>query len=453
MNCKIFVSTDEIKLSPAAPPVFVKNETAENNVVNIYSELRYQSVLGFGSALTDSSALCYGRMSAKTKREFINACFDNDKGLGYNFCRLHINSCDFSSEFYTYTDEGDDKLESFDISRDEKNIIPLLKAARRKNSGLKLYASPWSPPGWMKDTGIMEHGGKLLRRHYPTWAKYIVKYILEYKARGIDIFGLTVQNESMAAQTWESCEYSSAEQVIFVRDYLAAELQNAGLGEVKVMIWDHNKERVYDWTRDMLKIPGGSECIWGVAFHWYSGTHFDGLRFAYEAAPDKHFVASEFCFGGLREPNGGSKYYATWEQALKYAADMTGNFNNYMCASTDWNIMLDETGGPYHARGGGCMAPVQYDTRTDSFKLCDTYWAAAHFSKFVKRGAVRLGTTKWNESILVCAFENPDKSIVAIVTNTADKPLPVVLRMGDTAAEYIAPEKSITTIIIKGVRS
>lgn len=420
---------------------FELNPEAEYNVLNIYPQMKYQKVLGFGSAFTDSSALNFAAMSRKTQDEFIKLYFDKNDGLGLNFCRTHINSCDFSGEGYTYVTDDDKSLSTFSIKHDEENIIPMICRAKEACSDdLLLFCSPWSPPAFMKTTGDMLNGGRLKPEFHQSWADYFVKYIKAYEEHGIDFFGLTVQNEPMAAQTWESCRYNAEQTALFVRDYLYPTLKNAGL-DTKIFVWDHNKEHVLDWSEDIHKVNGAAEKIYGLAFHWYSGDHFDALRMAHELNPDKPLIESEFCVSFDRNPQ------KDWQNAMKYSYDIIGNFNNYTAAVTDWNMLLDEQGGPYHARVGGCGAMAHYDSKTDKLRLTKSYYAMAHFSKFVQRNAVRIGVSTFDRNICLTAFENPDKSVAAVILNFG-KAHKCTVRLNNYAAKLNLPEHSLTTLVI-----
>lgn len=440
MKNQVYFSNKTHRLKGLKPLEFEYNPTVEWNVLNIYPDLKFQKIQGFGGAFTSSSAENFGKMSDKTKEEFINLMFNKEKGLGYNFCRCTINSCDFSEKEYSYTKENDASLETFDISHDEQNIIPMIKSATEVSGELFLFASPWSPPAWMKDTGSMYEGGRLLKQYYPVWAEYFVKFIQEYAKKGVKISGITVQNEPMAAQTWESCIYTIEEQILFVRDFLKPAFVKAGLKDVKIMIWDHNKEHLYDCAKAVESIEGAKECVDGIAFHWYSGEHFDNIRFAHETSPELFLAASEFCFGGVNPD---------WRNALKYAYDMSGNFNNYMQASCDWNMVLDEKGGPYHARGSGCKAVIHYDTSSDSLKVMPHYYAVKHFSAFLENGAVRLGTSTFSNKISISAFLNPDDTVVAVIVSNESRIKNCSLRFGNYSAKISIKPKSIMTITIE----
>lgn len=440
MKNKVIISRETGKFKNAQPLVFEYKPTAEWQTLNIHTDLKFQKVYGFGGAFTDSSAINFNKMSDKTKSEFLTLMFDKQKGLGYNFCRCTINSCDFSADEYDYVKKDDTSLESFDISHDKHNIIPMIRAAANTAGELFLFASPWSPSAWMKDSGTMLEGGKLKKEMYPVWAQYYVKFIQEYEKNGVHVKGLTVQNEPMAVQTWESCVYTIEEQIVFVRDYLSPALKKAGLDDVKIMIWDHNKEHVYECARAIESIDGAKECIDGIAFHWYSGDHFDNLRFAHEASPDLFLAASEFCFGGT---------HGSWKNALSYATDISGNFNSFMNASCDWNLVLDENGGPYHARGNGCKAVIHYNTKDDTLSLRPHYYAVKHFSAFVQSGAVRLGTSSYSRNIMISAFLNPDGRYVAVITSNEKNDNNCILRFDNYAADITIPKKSIITVVIE----
>lgn len=438
MKNKVFVSDSKKQFQTAFSLEFEKKPDVEEKVLNIHSDLRFQKVQGFGGAFTDSAAVTFSKMSEKSKKKFIELAFDKEKGLGYNFCRTTINSCDFSEKEYTYVKNGDKTLETFDIAHDKENIIPMIKAAQEKSDDLFLFSSPWSPPAFMKDSGNMIQGGKLKKEMYSVWADYFVKFIKEYKKNGVKIDAVTVQNEPMAVQTWESCVYTIEEQILFATDYLYPAFEKAGL-DVKIAIWDHNKEHLYEVAKAIKADQKASERIFGIAFHWYSGEHYSELNFAHQTAPNMFLFASEFCMCGCD---------SNWRFGLKYAYDMSGNFNNFMNASCDWNILLDENGGPYHNRSTPCNAIVHYDTTKDKIMIMPQYYAVKHFSAFVKKGALRLGTSSWTDLIAISAFENPNGDIVAVITSLAEREFECNLRLGDYMAPISVKPKSITTVLL-----
>src|ERR1022692_2362120 len=232
--------TDEAEMD-AALPVSEKEE-----YIFVDPTKTFQTIVGIGGALTDASAETFYKLPADKQREILRAYFDPQKGIGYTLGRTHIHSCDFSSESYTYVKDGDKQLDSFDISHDLKYRIPFIKAAIAETGNhLTLFVSPWSPPAWMKDNDDMLHGGKLKPEYDESWARYYCKFIQAYEKAGVPIWGLTVQNEPLANQTWESCIYSAGEERDFVKNYLGPALWKDGLKDKKIIIWDHNRSLMY----------------------------------------------------------------------------------------------------------------------------------------------------------------------------------------------------------------
>ena len=438
-------SADMLKPSPAVD--FTAEDTQEMRVINLFPDLRYQEILGFGGAFTEASAYNFSKLSDENKRKVITACFDPEEGSGYTFCRTHIHSCDFALSRYTYVDEGDETLNSFSIDRDKQYILPFLKAAQAASKELWLFASPWSPPAWMKDSGALCRGGRLLERYYKTWAAYFARYLTEYRKLGVRFFGVTVQNEAKASQTWESCQYTAEEEGAFVHRYLRPALDAAGFSDVKIMIWDHNKERVFDRARDTFAYPGAKDDTWGIAYHWYSGDHFEGLRMAHDAFPDKPLILSEFCLEMPADETSVNPH-SGWDGLERYAHELIGDFNHYAAAVVDWNLILDETGGPYHDREAGCKAQIIADHRNATVTFEPIFYALRHFSKFIRRGARRIGSSAYTASVQAAAFQNPDGRLIAVVLNTAAREQEAYLRLnGSTAKVCIKPQSLMTFVI------
>ena len=436
---EMFVQKESVALVP--------DVETENLLINVYPQMIYQEVLGFGGSFTETSAYNFAQVSDDVKLKLAEAYFDKVKGIGINFCRTHIHSSDFSLAQYNYTKEGDVELKTFTIEQDRKYIIPMIKAAQKFTNDLLLFASPWSPPGWMKDSGKMIQGGKLLPEHYDTWARYMTRYFEEYKKEGIEFFGVTVQNEAKAIQTWESCVYSGTEEAVFAVKNLRPNLDKSGFKDVKIMIWDHNKERIFDRAIESFAVPGAKEAIWGVGFHWYSGEHFDALRMTHEMFPDKPLLLTEFC-RGASAASATPVPFASWDDVEAYANEIIGDFNNYMAASIDWNMVVDLEGGPYHDRTGGCKAQIVVNKEKNSFSLEPTFYAVGHFSKFVKRGAKRIGHSSYNDNLKVTSFQNPDGEVVVVVLNKGEQAMKPKLRIYDCTAQLDIPAKSLTTLIV-----
>jgi glucosylceramidase len=428
--------------------VFKPDYETENQVINVYPEFKYQKILGFGAAFTEAAAVNFSLLSPNKQQQVIDLYF-SESGLGFNFCRTHINSSDYGVSEYVYVKDGDVSLATFNIDRERKDILPMIKAARKANPELWLFASPWSPPAWMKDTKRVIQGGRLLPEYYPTWAHYFSRYLEEYKKEGINFFGVTIQNEAKAVQTWESCIWTGKEEGEFAANFLRPALDQSGFSEAKIMIWDHNKERVMERARESMSVPGAEKAIWGIAHHWYSGDHFDNLRMAHEIYPDKPLVATENSGGG--SVIGAENW---WGSVERYAKETILNFNNFTSAIVAWNLILDQTGGPVHNRNLGGSAPIVVDTKTKDFSIRSTYYTNGHFSKFIKRGAVRIGSSTYNDGIKAAAFSNPDGEIIIVILNTNERETNAPkLRMNNCTADIKIPPKSLQTLIIPPIGS
>lgn len=413
----------------------------ETRLINIYQDAQYQQIEGFGGAFTEAGAVTLDKMSAEKRQEIINACFLPDTGLGYSFCRTHINSCDFSLGNYSYVEtEGDTKLESFSIERDKKSLIPFIKEGMAISSpDFKLFASPWSPPAWMKTNEKMNGGGKLKDEYREAWALYYAKYIQAYAKEGIDIWAITVQNEPKAVQRWDSCIYTAEEERDFVRDYLGPILEREGLGHVKIIIWDHNKERVYERAKVAYSDPAAEKYIWGTGFHWYSGDHFESLQLTQERYPDKKLLLTEGC------TEGGVKLGA-WEAGETYGHHILGDLNHGAVAWTDWNMVLDEIGGPNHVQNY-CGAPIIADTKTDRVLYQSPYYYIGHFSRYIHPGAKRIGFSRFTDKLEVSAFQNPEGGIVVVVMNRTEESVKFTLRCEEGIADLESQPRSIMTLI------
>ena len=414
---------------------------AEMALVKIYPDIEKQQIIGFGGALTESSAFVYSKMSEDNQKKLLELYFSED-GNRYNFGRLHIQSCDFSLGNRAYVDSNDDTLNSFSIKDDFKYQIPFIKSALEKNKEIEFLASPWSPPAFMKTNGQMNQGGKLKEEYYQSWAKIMVKYILAYKEEGIIIKRITVQNEPAAVQTWDSCVYTATEEAIFAVEYLRKELDIAGLNDVKILIWDHNKDLIIERCNESFNIKNADKAIDGIAFHWYSGDHFEALSYVNENFSDKELIFTEGCVEYSR--------FASTNQIMKaemYAHDMIGNLKAGMNGFLDWNLILDSDGGPNHVKNF-CDAPVMCDIENDIIDIKKSFYYIGHFSRFIKKNAKRILASSYNKNLETVAFLNPDGSKVVIVLNTSDNNIDFELSINKTGCKIISEAHSIITIVI-----
>ena len=412
-------------------------------VINIYPEVSYQEIEGFGGAFTEASAYNYSKLSDRLKEQLIDAYF-GEAGLNYNMGRVHINSCDFALGNYTYIEEGDEALSTFDIAHDKELILPMVKEAIKKASGdISFLASPWSPPAFMKTNGDMNHGGKLKSEYYEAWAKYFVKFIKAYKEEGIEISSVTVQNEPMAVQTWDSCIYTSEEESLFVRDYLGPALEAAGLEKVDILIWDHNKEEAFNRVRDTLKDEKARKYTKGVGVHWYTGDHFEALEIIKKQYPELKLYFTEGCVEYSRFSDSGEI-----KKAEMYAHDIIGNLNGGISGFYDWNLLLDEQGGPNHV-GNYCAAPILCDSKKDALDKKLSYYYIGHFSKYIKKGAKRIALTRYTDKVQAVAFVNPDGERAVILLNKGEEAISITLREEGIGAELSIESHSIVTITYK----
>lgn len=404
----------------------------------------FQTILGIGGAITDASAETFYQLPQEKQQRILQAYYDPDKGIGYTLARTQINSCDFSSASYTYVEDYDTALKTFSVKHDEKYRIPLIKAATREAGGkLTLFASPWSPPAWMKDNNNMLHGGHLKQEYYPSWANYFVKFIKAYQKEGIDVWGVSVQNEPMANQTWESCIYTADMERNFVKNNLGPAFKKNGLGDKKIIIWDHNRDLMYQRASTVLNDPEAAKYVWGVGFHWYMHDDFDNVRQVQEAFPNTHLLFTEGCnypfnLDSINE----------WHWGENYGRSMVHDFNNGAVGWTDWNILLNQRGGPNHV-GNYCFAPVHADTATGKLYFMNAYYYIGHFSKFIRPGAKRIISSSNRDGLLTTAFINPDGKLAVIVLNLTGEETSYYLWIKGQAVEQKSLAHSIETLVVE----
>lgn len=430
------------KLAAQPPAAFRAQAQPEEHAYSVIVDPahKFQTIEGIGGALTDASAETYAKLSEARKREVIQAYYDPEKGIGYSLGRTHIHSCDFSSSSYTYVKDNDAALTSFSVAHDRQYRLPFIHDVLKANPRLKMFVSPWSPPAWMKSNNDMLHGGTLKPEFRDSWARYYVKFIQAYRAEGVPIWGLTVQNEPMAAQTWESCIFTGEQERDFVRDHLGPTLEKAGMGDLKLMVWDHNRGLAFQRGADVLSDPAAAKYVWGTAYHWYLGDEFSNLGLLHDAFPDKAVFFSEGCNGPFSWKN-----FSDWSYGESYGRSMINDFNHWAAGWTDWNVLLDNEGGPNHVQNF-CFAPLHADDKGE-LHYQSSYYYIGHFSKFVKPGARRIACTVAKDELEATAFENPDGSRVAVMMNRTDKPLPAQVWSQGRVVSTPLPAHSIASVI------
>ncbi len=427
------------------------NESAGEEAPSLLvdTDHRFQTIEGFGGAFTEATAVTFFKLSSEAQSAILKAYFDPVEGLGYNLCRTHINSCDFSLGNYAYDGvDGDVELAHFSINHDRHTIIPLIWGAMQVAGGmLRLFASPWSPPAWMKTNGEMNHGGKLKPEYRTTWARYYCRYVRAYAEEGIPIWGLTVQNEPEAVQSWDSCIYTAEEERDFVRDYLGPELSAAGLGHLRLMIWDHNRDRLYERAKVVYDDPEAAKYVWGAAFHWYVGDHFDNVQLTHDAYPDKHLLFTEGC-------QEGGPHLNEWGLGERYARSMMADLNHWTVGWVDWNLLLDEQGGPNHV-GNYCSAPIMADTQTcdlANVTFQSSYFYIGHFSRFIRPGAERVVCASTIDELETTAFRNANGTVAVVVMNCGEQDHTFYLRRSGQSVLTDAPAHSISTYLFEDLK-
>lgn len=414
--------------------------------VFVHSNKKNQTFLGIGGAITDASGEVFAKLSKEKQEEFLNAYFDKEKGIGYTIIRTNIHSCDFSSGSYTYVEEGDKELKTFSIEHDRAFKIPLIKQAMEKAGKTTFYASPWSPPAFMKDSKNMLKGGKLLPEFYQPWANYYVKFVQAYEKEGIPVWGLTIQNEPMATQIWESCIYTAEEERDFLKNYLGPTLKKNGLKDLKITVWDHNRDLLTQRASTVLDDPEAAKYVWGIGFHWYenwSGGNpmFENVAKVHQMYPDKNLLFTEGCVEKFS-----AEKYQFWANGQRYGRSMIHDFNNGTVGWTDWNILLDQNGGPNHV-GNFCFSPIHGDTSTGELIYTPSYYFIGHFSKFIKPGAKNISNSVSRSQLIATSFQNPNGELVTVVMNESDKDLTYLLSTNNQVSELKIPAKAIQTLV------
>ena len=426
---------DQVNLSH-----LLTEKNIESSTIKLNKNKIRQEIMGFGGAFTEAAASIYYKLDNEKKEEIIQAYFGTN-GNGYTMGRTHINSCDFSLGNYTYCDtSGDMELQDFSISRDRKMLIPFIKDAIGKTeTPIQIMASPWSPPAWMKTNGQMNHGGKLKEEFRDTWAIYYCKYINAYEKEGIPIWGISVQNEPAAKQTWDSCIYTAEEERDFIRNYLGPALKSKNLLDKKLIIWDHNRDIMVERARTVLNDPEAAKYVWGTGFHWYNGDHFDAVQQVHDEFPDKELIFTEGC-----QENG--PHIGSWDLGERYATSIINDLNRLTSAWIDWNLILDENGGPNHV-GNYCSAPIIVDTSTQEILYQSSYYYLGHFSRFIKRGDRIIECENKTENLLALASINDSGIATTIVMNKNNSHENCTYMNGNVVLNLCIPSRSIVTLI------
>lgn len=417
-------------------PAWRANAPISAMSIRIDPEQRYQQVLGFGAALTDSSCYLLEQLDAGKRKSLLDECF-GPSGLRMSVARTTIGSSDYSLNAYSYDDtpSPDPELKHFSIDHDRKYILPLLKEARQTNPELFYFSSPWSPPGWMK-AGNSLLGGNMRSHYFDAYAQYFVNFLNGYAADGVKINAVTVQNEVDTDQDGRMPQalWGQEYEMNFVKGYLGPALEKAS-PDTKIWILDHNYNL---WGRavDELSDPEVYKYVDGVAWHGYYGPPSSMTR-VHDMFPEKNAYWTE---GG---PDISAPDYATdW---AKWSSTFTGILRNWARCIVSWNLVLDEHGKP-NIGPFSCGGVVTLNSQTQELTRSGQYWAFAHYSKAIQRNARVISSWGELKDIDHVALENPDGSYVLVLTNTGrEQSLQCALR--DQSLEVSLPPDSITTLV------
>lgn len=450
---------------------FSQNENP--TVITINPEEKFQTITGFGGSFTEASASLLNRLSKENRKKILDAYF-SENGANYSLTRTHIASCDFSLSNYTYAKvENDLFLENFTIEDDKDDLIPMILEAKAiSKEGFNIIASPWTAPPWMKDNkGYV--GGKLLPEFNDSFALYFSKYLDAYKNEGIAIWGVTVINEPHGnGNNWESTHFSPEEMTLFVQNHLGPKLEKDGWGNVKIFGYDQNRAGLPEWVDAMYKTEATSKYFAGTAIHWYESTYDyfpDALQYAHKKAPNKYLIETEGCVDSeiphwQDDPWYWKKEATDWgwdwasekEKHLhpkyapvnRYANDIIGCLNNWVDGWVDWNMVLDRQGGPNWFKNW-CVAPVIVDPEKDEVYFTPLYYVMAHFSKFMRPGAVKIGCTIDSKEVVTTAVQNPDGSIAVAIFNPTDKTQTIEIKLNNRRTNISINAKALQTVVIK----
>jgi glucosylceramidase len=444
----------------------------EGPIVDIDATQVDQKITGFGGAFTEAAAVIFKKLSPDQQEELLNLYFGKD-GIGYTVGRVHINSCDFSEKNYNFADEENDwDLVHFDdeVKHDTKALIPLIQRASQKAVGagndLRLLASPWSPPAWMKTNGQMDTTdlpNGLKPECSAVWAKYISRWITAYKNHEINIRWMTAQNEPMNAPGWEACGFSPEDQANFVGQHLGPTLKQDH-PEVGIFVFDDSKHNMYAYAEAALKNDEAKQYVHGVAFHWYTGDLFENVAAVHKDFPEAVLLPSEATYERRLWQEGKEQAYSEWRFGEGYAHDIIGDLNAGAVGWIDWNLLLDKNGGPNHV-GNVCDAAMVASEDEKSVEVHPQYYYIGHFSKYLLVGSQHLGTkvkgsTQFGggprdygtctgeDGLQATSFKRPDGLIAVVVLNCGDDEIEFKIREGESAIRTRIPAHAIQTYLI-----
>ena len=440
---KIFVTSKDDsskKISLSTIEELSKDIAKIKSKITIEPKNQRQEILGFGGSFTEASSSIYKELDEDKKEEIIESYY-GESGNQYSMARTHINSCDFSLGNYAHVeDENDLELKTFSLERNKISLIPMINdALKKRKNNIRIMASPWSPPAWMKTTGEMNFGGKLKSEYRDTWADYYCKFIENCEKENVPIWGLSIQNEPEAKQTWDSCLYTADEERDFIKNHLGPSLEKHNLLDRKIIIWDHNRDVMVERARTVLSDPDAAKYVWGTGFHWYCGDHFDNVQKVHDEFPDKQLIFTEGC-------QEGGPHIGSWDLGERYATSIINDLNRWTVAWIDWNLILNEQGGPNHV-GNYCSAPIIVDTRSQDLLYQSSYYYIGHFSRFILPGDRIINSKNTNDTIDVLSSINDQNIVNTVIQNKNESCVEVNYNRDNVNCVFTIPKRSIVTVV------
>ncbi len=457
-----FATEKDLRWSPAAEP--------ETGAITVDPSRTYQEILGFGAAMTDAATYMINRLSPAAREKFLHELFHPSE-LGMNVTRICVGASDFSTEVFSY-DEGepDPELKRFSIDRDRSYLIPQLISARKINPELFILASPWSPPGWMKNGGSML-GGDMKPKNFHTYANYLVKYLQAYEAAGVHVNAMTSQNESDTeqAERMPACAWAQEHEVIFISKHFGPALRAANL-DTKIWLLDHNFNL---WGRvfNTLEDPEVFKYVEGVAWHPYVGS-VTAMTRIHDAFPtiSQYWTEGHFAIatrtaanqiaatpGPMTQQNTGQADAGVLDISsldkevppdVAIAEGGTGGamaLRNWVRCGIDWNVTLDEHGNPnigpfVHSKGTTTINSITKEVTRNP-----NYWVIKHYNHAARRGARVIDSQGNIDKVAHVAFLNTDGRKCLVLSNTGPQRT-VRVRVAGAVAEVSLPANSLTNL-------
>ncbi|KAI9560631.1 hypothetical protein GHT06_011581 [Daphnia sinensis] len=423
--------------------------------ITVNASKTYQAIIGFGGAFTDAAGINIAKLSLPAQQLLLSSYFGT-LGIEYGIGRVPIAGSDFSTYPYSYDDfPGDTTLSNFSLTEEDLVFkIPFINWAKTISSKpIKLFSSPWSGPAWMKSNNDFSGFGHLLPENYQPWAEYFAKFFEEYRKHDINFWALTAQNEPNNGRvpgcSWNCMGWSPEDQALFVGQNLGPTLASKGFGDVKIMVVDDQRTFMPSWPKTVLADPEANKYVSGFGVHWYANNVVPPsvLTSTHEAFPDRFILATEACNGPYEEP----VIMGSWERLESYAHDIIEDLNHWVAGWVDWNLVLDEDGGPNWAENY-VDAPIIVNNTIDEFYKQPMFYAMGHFSKYIPEDSIRieLEMSDSTRSLFGTAFLRPDGKRSVVILNRSDEERTISLAdvdRIDVTLTLICPARSIHTIV------